>query len=402
MDGWAASVSYGLGATGAQEKILEYLPKECVASMAWQSKPNNILSKVILKNGRSITFKSYEQGREDFQAAGVGVVWCDEEPPKDVWQEIGLRQKAGQPLKRLLSMTPVMGMTWVYPDVYLNGSSDVFVVTAGWDDNEHLTVEQKRQMAIGLSEDEIVMRRDGSFVKRQGLVYKDFDQGRNTVPGDWEPELGRHSVYRAMDYGFAEDHPFVCLWIAVDTDGSAVVYDELYLRQSPMDRTTEAVIEKTSPFKARGSWGDSARPDWIDFMTRNGLPVQKAIKDKEIGISKVTSWLLPDPLTGIPRLKVSRRCEELIRQLESYSYPRKNREEDRGKREPEKKDDDGPDALRYFVVSYSSGLQRDAEAITYQAGDPVTGYGGRLVRSGEGSKSGYVPKRDQPYRLYGR
>lgn len=340
-DGWAASVSYSLQATGNQEKILKYIPEEQIASRAWQSKPQNILAQLTLKNGKRITFKSYEQGREDFQAAGVGVVWCDEEPPKDIWQEIGLRQAAGVTLYRILTMTPVMGITWVYSDIYLSNSPDITTVTVGWDDNEWLLPEQKRQMAIGLSEDELAMRRDGSFVKRQGLVYKDFSQSRNTVPADWEPELGRHSIYRSMDFGFAEDHPFVCLFAAVDTDGDCVIYDELYLRQTAQDKTCELVMERTQPYTARASWGDSARPDWIDYLTRNGIPTLKATKDVELGISKVTEWLLPNPVTGLPRLRISKRCTELIRQLESYSYSKKNHEHDRGKRLPEKKDDDG-------------------------------------------------------------
>ena len=400
-DGWAASVSYGLQASGNQEKILEYLPEEQIKSRAWQSKPQNILAQLTLHNGRKITFKSYEQGREDFQAAGVGVVWCDEEPPKDIWQEIGLRQKAGQPLRRILSMTPVMGMTWVYSDLYLSGSTDVFTVTAGWDDNEWLTSEQKRQMAIGLSDDEIAMRRDGSFVKRTGLVYKDFNQARNTVDADFEPEPGRHSIYRSMDFGFAEDHPFVCLWFAIDTDGTATIYDELYLRQTAMDRTTELVLERTQPYKPRGSWGDSARPDWIDYLSRNGIPTQKAVKDVELGITKVTEWLLPNPVTGLPRLRISKRCTELIRQLESYSYPGKVREADRGKRIPEKKDDDGPDALRYGVVSYTKGLLKSSEAIVFERGDSVTGYGGRIGRTkSEDAPRGYVSPTAKAWRPY--
>jgi|SRR5579859_6135052 len=44
-----------------------------------------------------ITLKSYEQGRESFQAAKIDVGWCDEEPPIAIYTEM---------LTRLLSTTP--------------------------------------------------------------------------------------------------------------------------------------------------------------------------------------------------------------------------------------------------------------------------------------------------------
>ena len=101
--------------------------------------------------------------------------------------------------------------------------------------------------------------------------------------------------------------------------------------------------------------------------------------------------------TGARRLRISRRCSELIRQLESYSYPKKVRETDRGKRDPEKKDDDGPDALRYLAASYSAGISKSSEAIVYGRGDEVTGYGGKLTRTrSKDAPTGYISKQDSP------
>ena len=402
-NGWAASVSYGLQPEGSQQKIMRYLPEAEIKQISYLRKSENIISKINLKNGKVCTFKSYEAGRQDFQAAGVGVVWCDEEPPKDIWQEIGLRQEAGLTLYRILTMTPVNGMTWAYFDLYLSPSTNITQSTVGWDDNQHLTAEQKEQMSEGLSDEELEMLRQGRFVKRQGLVYKILDPQIHAVPGDWEPDPLRHKIYRSMDFGFAMDHPFVNLWWAIDTDGSAVIYDELFLRESPMEDTTRKVLEQTQPYHVRGSWGDSARPDWIDYMTRHGLPVQLALKDVELGISKVTEWLTPHSLTGIPRLRISKRCTGLWEQLEQYAYPKKGQDTDRGKKLPEKKDDDGPDALRYFIASFTDSRRNSAgeDARVYGQGDSVTGYGARLggAINVTGVRSGYVSKKDMPYRL---
>ena len=398
-NGWAASVSYGLQPFGNQEKILRYLPKEEIAAVAYLRRAENIISQITLKNGRTINFKSYEQGREDFQAAGVGVVWCDEEPPKDIWQEIGLRQEAGVTLYRILTMTPVQGMTWAYRDIHLSKSLNITQETVGWDDNQYLTEEQKLEMAEGLSLDELEMRRLGKFVKKEGRVYKLFDLSLHTVPADFEPEIGRHVIYRAMDFGFAMDHPFVCLFIAMDTDGDCVIYDELYLRETGQEDTVSAILGKTKPFKARGSWGDSARPDWIDYLSKHGVPTQKSIKDVELGIAKVTEWLTPHSQTGKPRLKISMRCTELLDQLNNYVYPKKQNLEDNGRRLPEKQFDDGPDALRYFVMTYGDNTGTVGEARIYGHGDSVTGYGSRLSTNREEVTFGYKSKGSESYRI---
>ena len=400
-NGWSASVSYGLQPEGSQQKILRYLPPTEIKTIAYLRKAENIISQITLKNGKKISFKSYEAGREDFQAAGVGVVWCDEEPPKDIWQEIGLRQEAGVTLYRILSMTPVNGRTWAYYDLYLSTSPNVSQITVGWDDNEHLGTEQKAQMSEGLSPEELEMRRDGRFVMRQGLVYGILDPAINSVPGDWAPDPNRHRIYRSMDFGFAIDHPFVCLWAAVDTDGSMTIFDELYLRETGQEETVSKVLEMTQPYQVRGSWGDSARPDWIDYMNTHGIPTQMALKDKELGITKVTQWLTPHSITGLPRLRISKRCQYLWEQLEQYAYPKKAQDADRGRREPEKKNDDGPDTLRYLVASISESSRNGQEdPLLYQRGDNVTGYGGRLgvSRKAEASK-GYVSKASSSYRI---
>lgn len=72
-----------------------------------------------------IVLKSYEQGREAFQAAKVDVGWCDEEPPLAIYNEF---------LTRLMSTVPgepngVMMGTWTP----LKGMSEVVMAFLGED-----------------------------------------------------------------------------------------------------------------------------------------------------------------------------------------------------------------------------------------------------------------------------
>ncbi len=67
-----------------------------------------------------LVLKSYEQGRESFQAAGVNAIWLDEEPPKDIYTEALTRVMStvpGEPNGALFcTFTPLSGMSEVVMD----------------------------------------------------------------------------------------------------------------------------------------------------------------------------------------------------------------------------------------------------------------------------------------------
>jgi len=351
QSGWVCSVSFGLQPEGVQKKILYYLPKEEIADISWLRRVDKIIAKIICKNGKMITFKSYEQSPEDFQSAGIGWIHFDEEPPRGIWQEANMRQEAGITLYKWLTMTPVKGMTWVHSEIYQNKLSNPNIekITVGWNDNPHLTDEQISQMSAGLTEEELQMRRDGKFVKKQGLVYKTFNQSIHVIP-PFELESDRYTFYRGADFGFADDHPFFGLWLAVDTDGTGYVFDELKLIHTGQETVINEFKRKSNPFVYRGCWGDSARPDWIDAFNKESVPMEMATKDVEAGISKVEEWFAVSPVTRKPRLYIFSNCTELIDQLEQYSYEQ-IKDGEQGKRLPEKKNDDGPDVLRYIIFT---------------------------------------------------
>jgi phage terminase large subunit-like protein len=56
------------------------------------------------------TFKSYEQGRAKFQGEPVDWIWCDEEPPADVYSEIVTRTNATKGIV-FMTFTPLLGMS---------------------------------------------------------------------------------------------------------------------------------------------------------------------------------------------------------------------------------------------------------------------------------------------------
>lgn len=360
QDVWCVSPSFKLQPKGNQEKILKYLPKPEIKEIAYISRVENIISQIILRNGRTITFKSYEQDAKDFQSAGLGLVWFDEEPPKDIWKECLVRQEAGRPTRTILSETPVQGLTWIYDEVYLNklNNPNIFKITIGWDDNPHLTEEQKTIMCSGLTEDEIKIRREGLFIMKEGLVYKNFNPTIHVIPR-FEPDPNRFTFYRGIDFGFAKDHPFVTVFAAVDPEGNVFIYDTLYLREVGRAGCIQKIKEKCGGIPFRSSWADSARPDWIREFNDSGITTYKGRKDVEAGVAKVSEFLEPHILTGRPRLFITQQNTELIEEFTKYAYPKQD-EEQRGKRLPEKRWDDGLDALRYFLFTWTTPTKRTA------------------------------------------
>lgn len=372
QDVWCVSPSFKLQPKGNQEKILKYLPKSEIKEIAYISRVENIISQIILRNGRTITFKSYEQDPKDFQSAGLGLIWFDEEPPKEIWKECLVRQEAGKPTRTILTETPVQGLTWIYDEVYLNklNNPNIFKITIGWDDNPHLTEEQKIIMSSGLTEDEIKIRREGLFIMKEGLVYKNFNPSVHVIPR-FEPNEN-FTFYRGFDFGFAKDHPFVAIFAAVDSEGNVFIYDSIYLREVNRLGVIQKIKELSGGKTFRSSWGDSARPDWIKEFNDNGITTYKARKDVEAGIVKVSEFLEPHPLTHRPRLFITQNNTQLIEEFTKYAYPKQD-EDERGKRLPEKRYDDGLDALRYFIFTWTTPTRqtKNYEKTYDELGRPV-------------------------------
>lgn len=65
----------------------------------------------------TLGFKSYDQGRRTFQGTKKDVIWCDEEPPKSVYEEAMLRLTATTPGEdngmMICTFTPLLGLSEV-------------------------------------------------------------------------------------------------------------------------------------------------------------------------------------------------------------------------------------------------------------------------------------------------
>lgn len=372
---WAACPSYEVQEDTTQKKLLTYLAEKDIARIDYIR--GKIIKKITLKNGTVVAFKSYDQGREKFQGTGKRLIWFDEEPPRDIWEECFVRVEAGQQLDVILTMTAIKGMTWVYDDIYLaTGNQDLFVSEAGWDDNPYLTDKQKEQMSRGLSAAALKVRREGKFVKRVGLVCAWWDRTAHVRHYD---ELNKSwTWYEVLDPGFSD--PAAWLLIGVDDDNSVHVVDGFRKKQLRGSKIKELRDRKVAGLTLTNGWTDTNEPRLTEELMAAGMrldPVEKLPNESgswdETLAARLEEYGEVQPGTGRPRLYVSDNLVEvdersgkeqnwLIQEIENLVWLEKVSRT--GEQIMPKWDDhrkfghhfDGIRALAYFLVSYTKPI----------------------------------------------
>lgn len=383
---WAACPSFDVQEHTTQKKLLTYLPETAIERIEYLR--GRIIKKMVLKNGVTIQFKSYEQGREKFQGAGVRLIWFDEEPPKDIWEESFVRVEAGQQLDVILTMTAVKGMTWVYDQIYLDtANQDLFISEAGWDDNPYLTEAQKEQMSRGLSPSAIKVRREGKFVKRVGLVCAWWDRSLHmrdypTLDKSW-------TWYEILDGGWND--PAAWLLIGVDNDNNIHVVNGYRKTHLQTERIKELRDNKISGLTITNGWVDTDNPRLVKELSNLGMrlnPVEKKPNESKSWddtlAQKLEEYGVVQAGTGQPRLFISNNLMETNEKGDEYNWMMQEienlvwleRVSKQGEEIIPKWDDhrrfghhfDGMRALAYFMVSYSD-RPKHTEAAAYYPDD---------------------------------
>lgn len=348
-------------------EIARWLPASDLKGGSWMNAYDKELRTLTLENGSTIEFMSYEQDLEKFAGTSRHWTWFDEEPPQDIFTECKMRllDVAGD---WWITMTPVEGMTWTFDDLYEPGSTgddpNILVVEVDTTENPHLNPGEIDLMLSGMSEDEKTARIHGQYVRRGGLIYKNFSEAVHVVDPILPPVDWLHVA--ALDHGF--NNPTAWLWGAVDKDGRILIYDEHYKSGWVIAQHAEEVHKRNQNHERVPSYyvgdpsirntdpitGTSVQIEYIDC----GLPVILGNNDVKAGLDRVYKMFGEPHVQNAqlpPRLFVTRNCVNLIWELKRYrwaSWANKKLNFDKNKKEePNKKDDHACDALRYFIAS---------------------------------------------------
>jgi hypothetical protein len=199
----------------------------------------------------------------------------------------------------------------------------------------------------------------------------------------WEIPGFRYNHYRAVDLGIR--NPTTCLWFVVDSYGQIYVYMDYGEPNLPLPKQAENILAATHGKSVRMTFIDP-RADTrdmgtgfrkLDVLSSSGLICVPSANDHVLTFSRVSELLLPSPSTGVPRLRICKRCERLRREMRRYRY-RDHATRLESLKSPmedsQRVDDDFVDALRYGMAFDLPYIEEEAEDELVFPRDPITGY----------------------------
>ena len=309
--GWASALSWDLWERILLPELLTWLPVDRVTD-APAPHVKSMKRDIVIRadNGKEsrITGKSAEQGAAQYQSARVNKVWLDEEHPESIWDEMQPRllRFGGRTLG---TMTPLLGMTYVYHRFYepvklgaISGERHWFS-HAGLKDNPAITEKARAELRAELANNpsQLAAREDGLFVRPIGAVYK-FDLTTHGTDLDGESLVTftrTAKCYGAVDLG---KWRFAFSWGGVDPNGCLVMVDEVFSQNEDADTRAKRIHAQLKSYgvTAIEIWGDCADPDGLLELNQaleriNSpyyvLPVEMRFKHRSTGILRVESLL---------------------------------------------------------------------------------------------------------------
>ena len=208
-------------------------------------------------------------------------------------------------------------------------------------DNPFLPKEELDKAKKEITEDRFAQEYLADFRKTEGLVYKEFDRERHVYSdADVEADpINRIKLFGGVDFGFT--NPCAVLSIEKDNDARYFITDEWYKTQ----QTDAQIADYVAALKWNECYPDPESASGIEELKRRGINVREVIKNKDSirnGINTIRELFKSN------RLYIHESCQNLIWEMETYSYPDRksmhNEEEN-----PIKENDHLCDAARYAL-----------------------------------------------------
>lgn len=270
-----------------------FLPKErIVGHTSSRGVPNAIdTAKIRHSSGgmSQILTRSYDMGRDKFQAFSADIVHLDEECPLDIYNE-ALARTLDRKGILILTFTPLYGMTELVRKFLSRKLKDMHITTMTIDDMTHLSPEEKQAWIDKYEEGDPTReaRLYGVPAMGQGRVYPIADsmimETAIPIPDHWPRICG-------LDFGW--DHPTAAVWLAWDRDSDTIHLYDCYKRREATPSTHAEAI------KARGDWIPVAWPhDGLIHDKGSGVQIRAQYKNQGVNML-VQRAQFPDGSNGI-------------------------------------------------------------------------------------------------------
>ncbi len=197
----------------------------------------------------------------------------------------------------------------------------------------------------------------GLWAGAEGQVFEEWDDTVHLI--DWFKPLPDWPRYRSVDFGYT--NPFVCKWWAIDPDGRAYSYREIYETKRLVEDLAKEIVALSEGERITETVADHDA-EGRATLQRHGVPTVAADKSVLTGIEAVQKRLRIQG-DGKPRLFEMR--DSLVRMDQDLAQRRKptcTAEEYPGyiwqpvsegraaKEEPVKDGDHGIDTTRYMIM----------------------------------------------------
>lgn len=203
-------------------------------------------------------------------------------------------------------------------------------------DNPFIPPEEVDKAKEEVTEDRFAQEYMADFRKSEGLVYKEFQRAFHIFKKDPQSII---KTFGGVDFGFT--NPATAITVKKDKYAVYWVTDEWY----KTSQTDAQIADYVAALKWDECYPDPESASGIEELRRRQVNVREVVKNKDSirnGINVVRE------LFKTNRLRVHESCQNLIWELETYSYP----ESKPGVNEPEnpvKENDHALDALRYAL-----------------------------------------------------
>lgn len=293
-----------------------------------------------------LTFKSYDQKRKAFQGTEQDVIWLDEEPPEDIYEECLVRTMTTNGLM-MLTFTPLLGLSQVVTGFLLGGKipkdgqsvikKSKYLVSATWDDVPHLTEEAKEELLADFAPFQREARSKGIPQLGAGAIYpipeEDYTVSPFDIPKYWPRAY-------ALDVGW---NCTAAIWGAWDRENDIIYlylehkrgHAEPVVHADAVKRNGEWMLGAVDPASLGASQKDGE--NLFDAYTDLGLNLVQAVNSVEYGIHKVWERL------SSGRLKVFSTMTHFFEEIRLY------RRDEHGK--VVKENDHVMDITRYLIAT---------------------------------------------------
>lgn len=315
-------------------------------------------------SGVTVYFKAYSQDVQHLQTGTCDAIFADEELPEDLYDELNLRIAATDGYFSMVFTATLGQQMWadaIEGKGFVEKFTDALKLQVSMFDclkyedgsDSHWTAQRIQKIVNSCrSQNEVLRRVYGRFVKDSGLKYPGFDRNKNIKPAHGLPKDWR--IYAGVDIGSggASGHPAAIVFVAVSPDFKKGRVFKGW-RGDQIETTAKDVFDKylelRGNMKVEVAYYDWQSKDFFVIASRSGEAFVPADKSHDSGES-ILNVLFKNEMLAIYEDEELKKLSGELTVLNKATAKQKAK-------------DDFTDALRYACTK----VPWDWEAITSDA-----------------------------------